>query len=429
MRHRGAPANPPTRMSSPDSQRSCQSPVVGCARHGTDHRWRCKADRLGRTGLRRSPPTGRVTIRAIRRVINRVRVLQIDSVNVLSRAHYLPMFSRLGPYDRTVLDAMFAKRRELFEFWAHEASYVDIRLFPALRWRMQDAPNQAWGSMVALQRDRPGFVDDVLRQVRDEGPLTAAMFRPDVPRRPGTMWNWHEGKVALEWLFFTGAVSAVRRTQGFERVYDLTERVIPHSILDAPALSKDDASRVLIRTAARAHGLATERDLRDYFRLPRLSSKLALAELVEAGELRPVDVQGWKEPGYLDPTAALPRRMSARALLSPFDSLIWTRPRTERIFGFNYRLEIYTPAVARKHGYYVLPFLLGDRLVARVDLKADRQAGVLRVQSAHGERRIDVGSVSRQLVAELSSMAAWMGLERVEIGDRGDLAAALRTAL
>ncbi|MGI8722507.1 MAG: winged helix-turn-helix domain-containing protein [Geodermatophilaceae bacterium] len=235
--------------------------------------------------------------------------------------------------------------------------------------------------------------------------------------------------MALEWLFYTGVISAVRRTQAFERVYDLTDRVIPPVIRNAPALSKDEATRMLIRAAAHAHGIATERDLRDYFRLAPLDSKLAVTELLESAELLAVAVEGWNEPGYLDPRAALPRRMSARALLSPFDSLIWTRPRTERIFGFRYRLEIYTPAAARKHGYYVLPFLLGDRLVARVDLKADRQAGVLRVHSAHGEPRIDVGSVSWQLATELSRMAAWMGLGRVAVGDRGDLATALRAAL
>jgi len=339
------------------------------------------------------------------------------------------MFSRLGPYDRGVLDASFVQRRELFEYWAHEASYVHTRLFPAMRWRMADARNQAWGSMVRLQQERPGFVEDVLRQVRDEGPLTAAVMRPATPRQPGAMWNWHEGKVALEWLFFTGALSVVSRTQAFERVYDLSERVIPRAALEAPTMDEDEAMRVLIRTAARAHGIATERDLRDYFRLRPVSSKNAVAELVEAAELIMVAVDGWNEPGYLDPEAATPRRMSARALLSPFDSLIWTRPRTERIFGFSYRLEIYTPAAQRKHGYYVLPFLLGDLLVARVDLKADRQAGVLRVQSAYGEPRIDMTQVARQLAQELLSMAGWMSLEGVVVGERGELAGALLAAV
>ncbi|MDQ4036901.1 MAG: winged helix DNA-binding domain-containing protein [Actinomycetota bacterium] len=384
---------------------------------------------LAAQGFADRRPAGRVDIRLIRRVIDRTSVLQIDSVNVLSRSHYLPIFSRLGPYDRGVLDAAFSERRELFEYWAHEASYVDIRLFPALRWRMQDAHDQAWGNMVRLQRERPGFVENVLAQVCEEGPLTGAVLRPNGPRRPGSMWNWHEGKVALEWLFFTGVLSAVRRTQAFERVYDLTERVIPSPILSSPAMPEGEAMRALIRTAAHAHGVATERDLRDYFRLPPGPSKQAVAELVESGELVPVSVDAWKEVGYLDPRAPTPRRLSARALLSPFDSLIWTRPRAERIFGFTYQLEIYTPAARRQHGYYVLPFLLGDRLVARVDLKADRQAGLLRVLSAHGEPDIDVAQAAPQLAAELVSMAAWLSLDGVVVGERGDLAGALRTAI
>ena len=384
---------------------------------------------LAAQGFADRRPGGRIDVRLIRRVIDRIAVLQIDSVNVLSRSHYLPVFSRLGPYDRRVLDATFSQRRELFEYWAHEASYVDTRLFPALRWRMDDARNQAWGSMVRLHQERPGFIEQVLRHVRDEGPITAAVLRPDTTRQPGTMWNWHEGKVALEWLFFTGELSAVRRTQAFERVYDLTERVLPHAVLGSPSMDQDEAMRVLIRASARAHGIATERDLRDYFRLSPLPSKNALAELVATGELVTVAVEGWSEPGYLDPAAATPRRMSARALLSPFDSLIWTRPRTERIFGFTYRLEIYTPAAQRKHGYYVLPFLLGDRLVARVDLKADRQGGVLRVLAAHGEPGIDVAKVAGQLGTELLSMAGWMSLNGVVVSERGDLAGAVQAVL
>lgn len=383
---------------------------------------------LSAQGFADHRPTGRVDVRLIRRVIDRIALLQIDSVNVLSRSHYLPVFSRLGPYDRRVLDGMFARRRELFEYWAHEASYVDSRLYPAMRWRMADAHNQAWGNMVRLRQQRPGFVEDVLRQVRDEGPLAASALRPDAPRQPGSMWNWHEGKIALEWLFFTGQVSAVRRTTAFERVYDLTERVLPAALVQAPPLAVPEAIRLLTRTAARAHGIATERDLRDYFRLPLALSKQAVADLISSGDLIQVTVDGWREPGLLEPGAASPRRLSARALLSPFDSLIWTRPRTERLFDFRFRLEIYTPAARREHGYYVLPFLLGDRLVARVDLKADRQAGVLRVHAAHGESRIDVTRVAGELAAELVSMAGWLELDSVEVGERGDLADALRAA-
>jgi uncharacterized protein YcaQ len=287
---------------------------------------------------------------------------------------------------------------------------------------MAAAEEHAWGNMVRLQREQPGFVAEVLDRVRAEGPLRAAQLLDEKPQRSGTMWNWHAGKVALEWLFFTGAVTATHRTTAFEKVYDLTERVLPPEVLQAPTPDPADAVRELVRTAARALGVATERDLRDYFRLRPAAARTAIAELEDAGELQPVDVQGWGAPAWLDPEARRPRWIRARALLSPFDSLVWERPRVERIFGFRYRLEIYTPAPRRVHGYYVLPFLLGDRLVARVDLKADRQAGLLRVQAAHGEERIDRPLVAAELAGELRLMADWLELDDVAVSDRGDLA-------
>jgi hypothetical protein len=242
------------------------------------------------------------------------------------------------------------------------------------------------------------------------------------------MWNWHAGKVALEWLFFTGVLTARARTAGFERVYDLTERVLPPAVLQTPTPERADAIRELVRTAARALGVATETDLRDYFRLPVADVRPAITALVEEGELQPVQVDGWERPAWLDPAARRPRWVRARALLTPFDSLVWERPRVERIFDFRYRIEIYTPAAKRVHGYYVLPFLLGDQLVARVDLKADRQAGVLRVQSAHGEEGIERPLVAAALADELRLMAGWMELDDVAVVDRGDLAADLARA-
>jgi uncharacterized protein YcaQ len=239
------------------------------------------------------------------------------------------------------------------------------------------------------------------------------------------MWNWHAGKAALEYLFFTGALTARARTTSFERVYDLTERVLPAEVLATPTPDRAEAMRELIRVSSRALGVATEKDLRDYFRLAPDDARTAIAELADAGELEPVEVAGWSRPAWLDPAARRPRWIRARALLSPFDSLVWERPRVERIFGFSYRLEIYTPAAKRVHGYYVLPFLLGDQLVGRVDLKADRQAGVLRVQAAHAEAGADHALVADALADELRLMADWLELEDVDVVGRGDLAPAL----
>ena len=384
---------------------------------------------LAAQGFADPRPASAVGTRQLRRTADRLAVVQIDSVNVLSRSHYLPFFSRLGPYDRPVLDALSGRRHDLFEYWAHEASFLPVRLQPQLRWRMAAAEQHAWGNMVRLQRERPGYVAEVLDRVREGGPLKASELLEPRPDRPGTMWNWHAGKVALEWLFFTGVLTARLRTAGFERVYDLTERVLPPEVVQAPTPDRADAVRELVRAASQALGVATETDLRDYFRLPPADARTAIAELTEAGELQPVEVSGWGRPAWLHPAARRPRWIRARALLSPFDSLVWERPRVERVFGFRYRLEIYTPAEKRVHGYYVLPFLLGDQLVGRVDLKADRQAGVLRVQAAYAEPGADAGEVAHALAAELRLMADWMALDQVAVGDRGDLAPDLAVAV
>jgi uncharacterized protein YcaQ len=384
---------------------------------------------LAAQGFADPRPAGDVGTRQLRRTSERLGVVQIDSVNVLSRSHYLPFFSRLGPYPRSALDALSNKRHDLFEYWAHEASLLPVRLHPHLRWRMAAAEDHAWGTMVRLQRERPGYVIEVLDRVREGGPLKASQLLEPRPDRPGSMWNWHAGKVALEWLFFTGALTARARTAGFERLYDLTERVLPPAVVRAPTPDRADAVRELVRTAARALGVATETDLRDYFRLPPADARTAIAELVESSELQPVRVDGWERPAWLDPQARRPRWVRARALLTPFDSLVWERPRVERIFDFRYRIEIYTPAAKRVHGYYVLPFLLGDRLVGRVDLKADRQAGVLRVQAAYAEPGVDAGAVAAALAAELRTMADWMELEHVAVTGAGDLAPQLALAV
>ncbi|TFV44589.1 crosslink repair DNA glycosylase YcaQ family protein [Blastococcus sp. TF02A_35] len=384
---------------------------------------------LAAQGFADPRPSGPVGTRQLGRLVDRLAVVQIDSVNVLSRSHYLPAFSRLGPYPREALDALSNRRHTLFEYWAHEASFLPVRLHPCLRWRMAAVQQEAWGSMTRVQRERPEYVASLLERVRDGGPLRASELQEERPNRPGSMWNWHAGKAALEYLFFTGALTAARRTAGFERVYDLPERVLPAAVLEAPTPTRPDAVRELVRTASRALGVATETDLRDYFRLTPADARTAIAELADAGELLPVEVDGWGRPAWLDPAARRPRWVRARALLSPFDSLVWERPRVERIFGFRYRLEIYTPAEKRVHGYYVLPFLLGDRLVARVDLKADRKAGVLRVQAAHLEEGADRAAVAAALAEELRLMAGWMDLPDVAVAERGDLWPDLSRAL
>ncbi|MGC9666415.1 winged helix-turn-helix domain-containing protein [Planosporangium sp. 12N6] len=393
---------------------------------------------LAAQGFADRRPGGAVDLRHLRRVVRRVGLLQMDSVNVLMRAHYMPLYSRLGPYPRELLDrAAYRAPRELFEYWGHEASLLPVSLQPALRWRM--AGGHEWGSVARINRERPDLVRWVLDEVRAKGPLTAAEIEDDVPvRREHWGWNWTDVKTALEWLFWRGEVLAARRNGAFARVYDVPERVLPRAVLETPTPTPADAHRELVRVAARALGVAAEKDLRDYFRLGAEPTRAAVADLVEAGELLPVAVEGWPQPAYLHPDARLPRRIDAATLVSPFDPVVWERSRTERLFGFRYRIEIYVPAAQRVHGYYVLPFLLGDRLVARVDLKADRQAGVLRVPAAWvepapagraGRGHPAPGDVAEALAAELRRLAGWLELDAVAPPDGGDFAVPLRAAL
>jgi uncharacterized protein YcaQ len=359
--------------------------------------------------------------RALRAVLKHVGLLQIDSVNVLARGHYLTLFGRLGPYPLELVDkaAWYAPRR-LFEYWGHEASLLPVTTHPLLRWRMQRAHDDAWGGMKAVARDRPDLVERVLAEVGERGPVAASEVEEVGSRRGEPWWSWSDTKRAFEFLFWSGLITSARR-RNFERLYDLPERVLPRVVVTAPTPDPDDAQRELVRIAARSLGVAAERDLRDYFRLPLAETRARVAELVEAGELLPVAVEGWSTPTYLWHETVVPRGVDAAALIGPFDSLIWERSRVERLFGFRYRIEIYVPAPKRVHGYYVLPFLLGDRLVGRVDLKADRARGELLVRTAHAEAEAP-SATAAALAGELRAMAGWLGLERVKVERLGDLA-------
>ncbi|OJF15132.1 winged helix-turn-helix domain-containing protein [Couchioplanes caeruleus] len=386
---------------------------------------------LAAQGFTDPAPGGAADLRHLRRVLRRLHLIQMDSVNVLQRAHFMPLYSRLGPYDPGLLErAAYRNPRELFEFWGHEASLIRVDLQPLFRWRMERAEEYAWGGMVRIATQQPELVDRVLREVRDRGPVTAAQIEHDVPRsKEHWGWNWSAVKQALEWLFYTGQVTAAERTTSFARRYDITERVLPRHVLQTATPAPQDAFRALVQLSARSLGVAAEPELRDYFRLPVAGFKQALAELVEDKVLLPVTVQGWRHPAYLHHEAKLPRRVRAATLVSPFDPLVWERGRTERLFAMNYRIEIYVPAAQRLYGYYVLPFLLGDRFAARVDLKADRKAGVLRVPAAWLEPSADPDETAEALAVELRRLAAWLGLETIAAPERGDLAGALTDAL
>jgi uncharacterized protein YcaQ len=370
--------------------------------------------------------------RALRTMIERLGAVQIDSVNVLARAHTLPGFSRLGCYATADLDALAyaGRRRTLFEYWGHEASYLPVRLHPLLRWRMARASRGEglYGGLAAFGRDRAALIAEVRREIADRGPLSAAeLGHPH--KGEGGWWGWSDGKRALEWLFWAGEVTTATRRGAFERVYDLAERALPRAVLDAPTPPEAEAQRALLRIAAEALGVATARCLRDYFRLPAEATKARIAELVEAGELLPVAVEGWRQPACLWHRARVPRRVEARALLAPFDPLIWQRERVEALFGARIRLEIYTPAEKRTHGYYVLPFLLGERIVARLDLKADRAAGVLVVRAAHAEGECTARGMLDPLIAELRLLSRWLDLPAIAVEPRGGLARPLAAHL
>lgn len=392
---------------------------------------------LAAQGFTESRPAGEIDRRHLQRVLARTGLLQIDSVNVAVRAHYMPLYSRLGPYPRELLDAAAwpgerrtreRKPRLLVEYWAHEASLVPVRDWPLLRWRMRRHGSAAEHRYRDLLERTPSLVDDVLAAVKEIGPVGAGRLERELGgaqrQGRGPWWNRTDTKRACEMLFAAGELTTGTR-RGFERLYDLPERVLPPEVL-ASDPEEDEAVRGLVERSARALGVGTEADLRDYYRLSPEQSRQAVAELVEDGVLEPVVVRGWDRQAYRHARARTPRAVTGRALLCPFDPLIWERSRTERVFGFRYRIEIYVPEPQRVYGYYVFPFLLDGQLVARVDLKADRAAGVLRVPGAFAEPGCDTGRVTTELAAALWEMAAWLELGEVAIGERGDLAESLR---
>jgi len=386
---------------------------------------------LAAQGFTDPRPGGATDLRHLRRVLRRLHLIQMDSVNVLQRAHFMPLYSRLGPYPTGLVErAAYRKPRELFEFWGHEASLITVDLQPLFRWRMARAAEFAWGNMTRIATEQPELVAWVLDQVRERGPITAAEIEHDAPRSTDNWgWNWSVVKRALEWLFYSGQVTAAERTTSFARRYDLTERVLPRSVLDAPTPAYPDAIRALAALSARALGVAAEAELRDYFRLPVAGFKQAVAELVEDRVLQPVSVQGWRQPAYLHHEARLPRWVRAATLVSPFDPLIWERARTERLFDMQYRIEIYVPAPQRLYGYYVLPFLLGDRFAALVDLQASRRTGVLQSPAAGREPGADPDETAAALAGELARLAGGLGLAAIAPPERGDLTPALTAAL
>jgi uncharacterized protein len=372
-----------------------------------------------------------VTWSHIKKTISQINLLQIDSVNVLVRSHYLPVFSRLGAYDHATLDArtFHNKKRTMFECWSHEASLVPLELHPFMRWRMERAKNHKgkYGAMSRFARDEKDFLATLLKFIQRNGPTAVSDF-PDSGKGEGGWWGWSRGKLAFETLFDQGLITTSARPS-FERIYDVPENVIPPEILNAPTPSETDTFRHLLDLSGRALGIGTEFDLRDYFRLPVAETKVALAELIENGTLIPVTVEDWKHQAYIHRDAKLPRKAGGTALVSPFDPLVWERARAERLFNFHYRIEIYTPAAKRKYGYYVLPFLMGDRFAARVCLKADRQAGVLRANASHLELHAGAGETAEALSNELLLMSQWLGLDGVEVGAKGNLAKQLKAAL
>lgn len=379
---------------------------------------------LAAQGFSDPAPRGSVDRRHLRRVMRRIGLLQLDSIPAVIRTQYLPAFSRLGCYEAALVDRIAYQDDEWIEAWAHEASLLPVQDEPLLRWRQQRAAaGDAWPNLVRIARSHPEYLDEVLAQVA-ERPLTAAELTDPRPSR-GEWWGSRSrGSLALDWLFRIGAVG-IRRRAGFVKEFDLVERIVPAEVRAVPTPAEDEAQRELLVRSARFCGVGSAADLIDYYRLPLRAGRARLAELVESGALRLVEVEGWRVPGYLHPDAKLPRRVDLATVLSPFDPIVWKRDRAERFWNFEYRIEIYTPAAKRVYGYYVLPVLVGDSLVARLDLKTDREGGRLRVLGAFAEPGVDRAEVAERLRPVLADLADFVGVDSPAYGRRGNLAGLL----
>jgi len=371
---------------------------------------------LAAQGFDTARPQTKATQRHVDALISRLGVIQIDSVNVLVRSQELPLFARLGNHDRRAIPKA-TEQQKLFEYWGHEAAHLPVDLHPLFRWKMDAARTGKvthWG-LTSFYEENKAFVKRILKHVEKNGPTTSRELSTRTEKK-GTWWDWDEAKVALEYLFLTGELMSRGRGSDFARIYDTTERVLPQRIIDAPTPSEHEARKQLLVRSAVAQGVATASDLADYYRQKLATVKPLIAELVEEGELREVAVDGWTEKAFVYRNAKLPKQLHATALLSPFDSLVWCRPRNERLFDFHYRIEIYTPKEKRKFGYYVLPFMMNGEMVGRVDLKADRAKGILQAHSVHTEKGVKRSVINEALNAELAAMATWLGLEQVQIG-------------
>lgn len=373
---------------------------------------------LGAQGFIDGRAEGKVDVRHFRKIIGQVGLVQLDSVNVFTRTHYMPFFSRIGPYDRDSLDGWLWQSGEIFEYWGHEASVIPSEHYGLFRWRMAQALK--WRRLQELEADHPEYIEAVYRQVEERGPLRTRDLDEPGQRDNEQMWGWSNGKVALEALFLKGLVTTSDRPN-FMRIYDLTERVISKENLDGPEPGHDEALAQLLMLAAGSLGVGTADDLADYYRIRMPAARPVIRRLVEAGDLEEVEVEGWDKTAYLHPDVPLPRWPKGTALLSPFDNLIWHRDRVERIWGFRYRIEIYVPEARREYGYYVLPFLLDGDLVARVDLKTDRRTNSLQVKGAFAEPGVNMKKVGRALRKELDLIADWLGLEEMVVDRNGDL--------